>query len=313
MFSLLSAGIGYISIGSHGLLQPSIEKGTKDISVSIPKGLSVMGISFLLHEKKLIPSPYAFAFMAYGLDRAHRIQAGHYHFETGMTPFEILQKMVRGSVENYTITIPEGWSVARIVELLNDHPHLSGPKIAMPQEGVYFPGTFSYTMGQERQKLSMLMKKEMDKKIEKLLSAYPSHAFSTTPEKFLILASIVEKETANPLERARIAGVFINRLNKGMRLQSCPTVIYAITQGKESLGRPLLLDDLKINSPFNTYKNKGLPPSPICCPGWASLKAVAEPEIHDYFYFVANAQGSHTFSKTYHDHQNHKKKLKQSA
>jgi UPF0755 protein len=152
------------------------------------------------------------------------------------------------------------------------------------------------------------MQASMTKTIDELWEQRSSTLPFTTKEEAIVLASIVEKETGHPEERERVAGVFINRLRKGMALQTDPTVIYAITkgehknEGKGPLGRRLLLKDLEIDSPYNTYKNPGLPPGPIANPGRASIKATLNPEEHDYIYFVADGTGGHIFSRTLDEH-----------
>ena len=123
-----------------------------------------------------------------------------------------------------------------------------------------------------------------------------------SPEELLILASIIEKETGVPEERGLVASVFVNRLRKGMKLQTDPTVIYALTQGKEELGRSLRRKDLSIDSPYNTYKYFGLPPTPICNPGKESIHAAAHPEESDYLFFVADGKGGHNFSTNLKEH-----------
>ena len=118
----------------------------------------------------------------------------------------------------------------------------------------------------------------------------------------MVLASIIEKETAVPAERGLVASVFVNRLKKGMRLQTDPTVIYALTRGESELERPLYKKDLSIDSPYNTYKNYGLPPTPICNPGWASIEAAVNPELSNYLYFVASGNGGHNFAASLNEH-----------
>ncbi len=131
-----------------------------------------------------------------------------------------------------------------------------------------------------------------------------------TPEELLILASLIEKETNRNEERPRVAGVFINRLKKKMKLQSDPTTIYGLTEGKGKLGRSLKRADMRHESDHNTYHIKGLPPTPICNPGLRSLEAAAHPEKNNFLYFVADGLGGHTFSEHYHVHRHHIKKLK---
>ena len=170
------------------------------------------------------------------------------------------------------------------------------------------PETYNFTRGETRQDLLIKMQQAMSETLDALWQARTDAAPVLSRGEIVILASIVEKETAVPDERRRIAGVFINRLNKGIPLQTDPTVIYAITGGKirnegqGPLGRRLLSKDLKFESPYNTYKYPGLPPGPIANPGRAALAAVLDPEKNEYYYFVANGSGGHVFSKTLEEH-----------
>ncbi|MGE4314450.1 MAG: endolytic transglycosylase MltG, partial [Pseudobdellovibrionaceae bacterium] len=176
-------------------------------------------------------------------------------------------------------------------------------------EGALLPGTYRFEKGQSTADMIAEMQEAMIKALDQAWAKRSQDLPFTTREEALVLASVIEKETAKPEERTRIAGVFTNRLRESMPLQTDPTVIYAITKGREKnegmgpLGRRLLLKDLKIDSPYNTYLYAGLPPGPICNPGLASIEAALHPEENEYLFFVADGTGGHVFSKTLKEHE----------
>jgi UPF0755 protein len=186
-----------------------------------------------------------------------------------------------------------------------------------PAEGSLLPDTYSYTRAESNEDVISRMQKAMTSTIDELWDKrIPGLPFADKNEA-MTLASIVEKETGKPEERARIAGVFINRLKAGMPLQTDPTVIYALTGGKPEnegqgpLGRRLLTKDLEIDSPYNTYKYPGLPPGPIANPGRAAIEATLNPEVNDFIYFVADGTGGHIFAKTLSEHNDNVAKWRQ--
>jgi UPF0755 protein len=173
---------------------------------------------------------------------------------------------------------------------------------AVPPEGGWFPDTYRFSLGEARKTLAETMRRLAQSTLQELWAQRAPNLPFATPEQAVVLASIVEKETGIAAERPRIAGVFINRLRQGMKLQSDPTVAYAVTAGKMPLKRPLTGADLAFNSPYNTYVTAGLPPTPIANPGRAALQAVLHPEAHAYLYFVANGGGGHAFAATLAEH-----------
>ena len=179
---------------------------------------------------------------------------------------------------------------------------LSPRRTPPPAEGRVLPETYSYRLGNSRDAVVERMTAAMRDLLAELWAGRAADLPFDRPMEAVILASIVEKETSRSAERARIAGVFINRLRKGMRLQSDPTVVYGLTDGRGPLGRSLTRRDLETDHPYNTYKIKGLPPEPICNPGRASLEAVLHPMVTDALYFVADGTGGHVFAKTLAEH-----------
>jgi UPF0755 protein len=305
MASLIAGGLitgwGYKQFKAEGpLLVPA--------EFIAPSGSSLKGIAFKLTEEGIIANPYILIAGALSKNVQGDLKAGEYAFEPGVSTSRVLAKITQGQTIARRITIREGLTSFEIVRLLNDHTGLSGEVAELPKEGSLLPNTYDYQKGQARQLLLARMQKEMQETFnlawEKRIPDLP---FGTKLEA-LTLASIIEKETGKPSERRRVAGVFVNRLRRGMPLQTDPTVIYAITKGqhkndgKGPLGRRLLRKDLSYDSPYNTYQNAGLPPGPIANPGKASIEAALNPETHDYLYFVADGTGGHAFAQTLAEH-----------
>ena len=274
----------------------------EDTIMLVKKGYSSSQVANELYRARVINYPILFKIAArlQGLDR--NLKAGEYVFTAKMSMAEVLQKMNRGEVMYRQITLPEGLTSAQMVEIINNNEFLEGEISEIPTEGSLLPETYTFMRGDSRDKLIKDMQKAMDKALETVWNSRDAHVPVRSAKELLILASIIEKETGLPEERSLVASVFANRLRKGMRLQTDPTVIYAITQGKAELDRALTRKDLQINSPYNTYINYGLPPTPICNPGKASLLAAAQPEVSDYLYFVASGNGGHNFAKSLNQH-----------
>jgi UPF0755 protein len=276
----------------------------------IKQGSGLRGISYGLAEAGIIHNAYVFMAAA-KLSRAENdLKAGEYEFEAGISAESIMHKIRSHDVVQRFITIPEGLTSHEIVALLNAAPDLSGVIADIPKDGSLLPETYDYSRGEERQAVIGRMKVAMDEAMNALCKTYVCGAGDVLKSQHdvLTLAAIIEKETGKPEERPAVAGVFINRLKKGMALQTDPTVIYAITGGKPEtagqgpLGRRLLKTDLAFESPYNTYLYPGLPPGPIANPGKASIEAALNPQTHDYLYFVADGTGGHLFAKTLDEH-----------
>lgn len=231
------------------------------------------------------------------------LKAGEYQVPAVASTRDILRQLMAGSTFQRRLTVPEGLMSVEIVALVNAAEALEGEITDIPPEGSLLPETYHYTRGTQRAQLLERMQRAMEAAVKDLWEKRAEGLPLKTPEEAVIFASIIEKETSVPAERPRVSGVFVNRLRKGMKLQTDPTVIYALTQGKERLGRPLLRRDLQnVDSPYNTYKYEGLPPGPIANPGYASLAAALNPEEHDYIFFVADGTGGHAFAKTLAEH-----------
>ena len=253
------------------------------------------------------------------------IKAGEYQLEPGITPRGLLQLLSSGAVVQYRFTLVEGWTFTQLLQALaNDEvlrqtldpdSNKAGDKAGAilvsslgvdHPEGWFFPETYQFTRGDSDSDILDWAHKAMEKELGNAWEARNLDLPLNSPYELLILASIIEKETGREEERGQIAGVLIRRLQKGMRLQTDPTVIYGMG---DSFDGNIRRRDLKTDTPYNTYTRSGLPPTPIAMPGRASLLAAARPEAGDAFYFVANGTGGHTFSATLQEHQEAVNKL----
>ncbi|RUT99736.1 endolytic transglycosylase MltG [Mesorhizobium sp. USDA-HM6] len=232
------------------------------------------------------------------------LKAGEYAIKPRASMRDIMELLKSGKSVMYSLTIPEGLTVAQALQRVADQDALTGDMpAAMPPEGSIATDTLRFTRGATRQQ--MIDKLVADQK--KLVDDVWEHRAPDLPiasmEDFVILASIVEKETGRGDERSRVAAVFLNRLAKGMRLQSDPTIIYGLFGGKgKPADRPIYQSDIDKQTPYNTYLIKGLPPTPIANPGRAALEAVANPSKTDDLYFVADGNGGHVFAATLEEH-----------
>ncbi|MBY0423163.1 MAG: endolytic transglycosylase MltG, partial [Parvularculaceae bacterium] len=237
--------------------------------------------------------------------RAHQMQsklkAGEYSIPARASMIEIIRRLVEGKSITHALTAPEGRTTAQILRLVAAEAALAGDITLAPKEGDLLPETYVFTRGLKRDELVRIMMDAQAKLLDELWNGRASELPFSTKEEAVILASIVEKETALPDERRRIAGVFVNRLKKRMRLESDPTIIYGLTKG-EPLGRGLRQSELRRETPYNTYVIPGLPPTPIANPGRAAIEAVLNPLETDELFFVADGTGGHVFSKTYAEH-----------
>ncbi len=241
------------------------------------------------------------------------IRAGYYRFEPGTSVTQMLRTMAEGRTHTWPIRFGEGWTFARIREELQSHEHLDHTiedlsdeavmerlgQSDMHPEGWFFPDTYRYHKGQTDLSVLRQAYKRMNRVLAQEWADRQQDLPYDTPYEALIMASIVERETGVPHERRRIAGVFVRRLEQGMRLQTDPTVIYGM--GDRYEGR-ITRSDLREHTPYNTYRIDGLPPTPIAVPGQASVHAAVNPEEGDALFFVARGDGSHQFSETLDEH-----------
>ena len=267
----------------------------------VPRGASLNRIAELLHKVRAIDMPRVFVLAARISGEGRAIKAGEYEFAAGASQREILTTLTLGRTVQRRITIPEGLNIAEVLALLNNTTALNGAA-SVPREGSLLPETYRFELGDDRNTLLRRMTESMNDTVYALWNKRAKGLPLDNPEQAIILASIVEKETGIPEERARVAAVFVNRLRKGMRLQSDPTVVYGITRGHRPLGRAISRKDLATDTPYNTYRIFGLPPGPICNPGRDAIAAVLNPIQTDELYFVADGTGGHTFARTLVEH-----------
>ena len=299
LIGLIVAGGGFFYVKSQAM-QPGPHDA--DTRVVIEPGSGVTTIADNLVREGVVSNALVFRLWARARDQHRRLRAGEFAVPAQASIDEVLKQLVSGKTVVRKLTLPEGLTVTEALILIQDAEGLKGPITAIPDEGWLLPETYHYSWGDERVDMVLNMSVAMEDAVSAAWAKRPKDFILKSPLKLLTLASIVEKETAVAEERPMIAAVFLNRLNKGMRLQSDPTVVYALTEGSGPLGRALTRDDLKTDSPYNTYQVKGLPPGPIALAGLASLASVVNPATTDALYFVADGAGGHVFAKTLKEH-----------
>ena len=230
------------------------------------------------------------------------LKSGEYQFEPGATIREVTDAIGKGRALTFNITVPEGLTSWNIVERLKADPNLSGEINRVPAEGTLMPDTYKVPKGMSRAAVIEMMQAEHKKFLETVWKDRSPDIPVRSLEEAIILASIVEKETGRRDERERVAAVFVNRLKKGMRLQSDPTILYGLAQGQVKWGKPITRSDINSRTPHNTYVIGALPPTPICNPGRATIAATLKPSKTNEIFFVADGRGSHIFSETLKEH-----------
>ncbi|MBK1694412.1 aminodeoxychorismate lyase [Chromatium weissei] len=310
-----SAVLGGIAIDYQRFLVTPLElPAASQITIDIPKGSSVRQLAKRLTALGVFKHPYYFMLLAYQQGEQAHIKAGEFAVTADLTPPQLLQRLTSGQVIEYAITLIEGRTFRQTLALLDAHSQLCG-ELLVPQtdaalmaqlgqpelqpEGRFFPDTYRFPARTERLTILRRALTRMERILAKEWRDRSADVPLTTPTEALILASIIEKETAVAAERPRISGVFLRRLQRGMRLQTDPTVIYGL--GKRYDGS-LSRVDLRDVNPYNTYLINGLPPTPIALPGRAAIHAALHPTADDSLYFVATGDGGHVFSRTLVEH-----------
>jgi UPF0755 protein len=278
----------------------------------IPKGTGLRALARLLATEGVVRRPLVFVAGVRAMDLARRMRAGEFAFAPGMSMQAVATHIATGETVRRRLTVPEGLTVREIVGLVAAADGLDGETGAAPAEGSLLPETYFFSYGDSRTAMLARMREAMAEVVAASWARRDADAIAiSTPAQAQVLASIIEKETGIAAERPRISAVFHNRLRLGMRLQSDPTVAYALTRGEAPLGRALSRADLSVGSPYNTYQSAGLPPGPIAAPGRAALDAAVRPMSTDELYFVADGSGGHVFARTLAEHNRNVAKWRQ--
>lgn len=283
------------------------------VKVHVRKGTNFSHLANELSDRKIISSKKYFTWYARSESLAQRVKAGRYVFQQGVTPIQLLEKIVAGEVEEFTLTIVEGWNFRQMLAAIHQHPEIQKrldglsdneimQALSLPDvhpEGQFMPDTYHFTEGMTD---VQFLRRAWQAMQDYLNAQWPERDEDLplkSPYEALTLASIVEKETGLAEERPAIAGVFIRRLKKGMKLQTDPTVIYGMG---ENFDGNIRRKDLRQDTPYNTYTRFGLPPTPIALPGKEAIFASLHPADGNSLYFVARGDGSHQFSETLEEH-----------
>ena len=281
-----------------------------DTNFLVEKGSRLASIAERLEEQGLIENKYLFQAGGWALKKQTEIKAGEFVLKANSSMADILKEITEGKPILLAVVIPEGWTSWQVADRLANHPDLSGEPPATPEEGSILPGSYDYDRGMPRAEILANMKAAMAEKLAAVFAACDptvcgENGVIRSPAELVTLASVVEKETGVASERPQVAAVFINRLKKGMRLQSDPTIIYGITKGVGKLDRPIRKSEIEAKTEYNTYQIDGLPVGPIANPGIEALEAVARPAATQDLYFVAKTtdpSDGHLFAATYDEH-----------
>lgn len=315
---LLVLILGFAAVGAiyvNHYLRTPLNVAANGVDFEIEPGASLRRVSQDLEDRGILSRSHLFRIYASWTGQASQVQAGDYRIQQGTTPRELLKQFTSGAVQLYSFTIIEGWNRWDLLRALHEHPHIDARMtdedwpalladlgaVTLHPEGLFLPETYRFPRGSsDRAVLKQAYELMQSTLEEEWRNRQPDLPIASTYEA-LILASIVEKETARADERGRIAGVFTRRLVKRMRLQTDPTVIYGI--GPAFNGN-LTRRDLQTDTPYNTYTRSGLPPTPIALPGRAAIHAALHPADGEELYFVATGagDGSHRFSTTKEQH-----------
>jgi len=315
LLALLLVGVVFAAVQVNTFLQTSVVVPEEGAEFEIVSGASFRKVSDELAARGIISHARIFRAYARWKGQAGTIQAGDYRIAAGTTPAELLQQFTSGAVQLYSFTIIEGWNQWELLSALHAHAQIDAsltdedwPTLldelgadGTHPEGLFLPETYHFPRGISDRKVLQQAYEHMQEVLAEEWAGRAEKLPISTPYEALTLASIVEKETARVDERPRIAGVFVRRLEKKMRLQTDPTVIYGIGKG---FNGNLTRRDLQTDTPYNTYTRRGLPPTPIALPGRAAIHAAVHPASGNELYFVATGlgDGSHTFSATKVEH-----------
>ncbi|OPL16716.1 MAG: hypothetical protein AVO39_00025 [delta proteobacterium MLS_D] len=310
---ILVVGIALASFGFHRYANSPLNPAAGTTVINIPRGASFVDIAELLERKGILRHRRVFSLIARALEFHRDLKAGEYEISGSATPLDLLEQLRKGVVKEYLVTVPEGFSMKQTADcfaaqgladreiflsLVEDRDFLSSLGIeAESAEGYLFPDTYRVTRSNDEAAIIRLMVRCFRQALPPDVSA-KSERLKYSLHGIITIASLIEKEATLDEEKPLISAVFHNRLKRGMRLQSDPTVVYQVDDFKGKIRK----QDLLRETPYNTYLISGLPPGPICNPGAASIKAALNPASVDYLYFVAKNDGTHHFSSNLSDH-----------
>lgn len=319
LFLLSAAGLAYVGYRAYEEAHtPYRGYDVDELFFTVERGASGTAISRALEEAGIISDRRLFAAALRLRDQTSKLKAGEYRFHAPLSTLEVIDRLVEGDIYTFTVTVPEGLTLEETAENLSRQGlgDVDGLVSAFQDaslvasfdpeagnlEGYLFPTTYSFTRNPEPIEVARAMVNQFEDVFDNARRD-KAEALELTPREVVTLASVIEKETGAAHERPLIGSVFWNRLERGMPLGSDPTIIYALKLAGTYDGN-IRKKDLSIESPYNTYRNAGLPPGPIASPGEAAIDAVLEPEDSPYLYFVSKNDGSHYFSRTYREHVN---------
>ena len=312
LLTTLSGHLTFFVVGAVALIvgvvfieQQANEPGPHpaDKIVLIPKSIGTGEIATLLKREGVINQTFLFELQAFLNRQRGTLKAGEFLFRARASIDEAIDTLIVGKAILHSLTVPEGLTSEQIVQRIRDNDILTGDVTEMPREGTLLPDTYKFERGETRQQAVNRMQRAQREALNQIWARRSPDLPIKTPQELVILASIVEKETGRADERTRVAGVFINRLGRRMKLQSDPTIVYGLVGGKGTLGRGILRAEIDKATPYNTYAIEGLPPGPIANPGRAALEAVANPSRTKDLYFVADGSGGHAFAESLDQHQ----------
>lgn len=294
------AGIAGVTVFGRQTREPGPLGADKVVVIPIRSGTGE--IAEILEREGVITHPALFEYTARFAGKAP-LKYGEFQFKAHASIRDAIDTLTTGRQVQHSITFPEGLTSEQIVGRLAENDILSGEVKDVPPEGSLLPDTYKFERGATRQMIVNLMRSKQREVLNQIWARRSAEVPVKTPAEMVTLASIVEKETGRADERPRVAGVFVNRLNKRMRLQSDPTIVYGLVGGRGTLGRGILRSEIDKATPYNTYAIDGLPPGPIANPGRAALEAVANPSRTKDLYFVADGSGGHAFADSLEGHQ----------
>lgn len=295
---LLAFGIG------HGLMryiESQVIERDAAVLLYIEPGWTVRDVAKAAESLNLVKESWHFRLISRWKSADRFLFAGEYEITPDSSLRDVLEQIRSQQTYKRRLVIPEGASVREVEEIFSNSFGLDMSGFQLPLEGSLLPETYFYERGTSANQLISRMQTAMTASLDTLWAVRAGDLPFYSADEALVLASIIEKETAVPKERRQVAAVFVNRLKRNMRLQTDPTVIYGITHGVP-LGRPLSRSDLQTDTPYNTYLHRGLPPTPIANPGRASIEAALNPAVVSYLYFVADGTGGHAFATTLDEH-----------